>query len=231
MSNPFEHIPHIPLNDPYPNGIEPEKKELLQPRVDLFNEIKRRVRDGERVYVGITTGERKGSIAYICSIEGWEQMWERDAYIRGSWGYHKRARVENAQVYSKIGWEGRRNRIECPHTHQIVYFPDYKGPTVWEKFDKKAAAAKWLKEHPPVDRDGELIEVGDRVLYINARYGGAARLDRGTVKEVKVNVQKWAEDERPTFHVIIETDDGQKSDIKEAQYSVLVTNKADDRRE
>ena len=55
----------ISLKNPYPNGVPEKDNKLLQPFIDVLNEIIEKVNAGERVYLRITSGERKGSIAYI----------------------------------------------------------------------------------------------------------------------------------------------------------------------
>jgi hypothetical protein len=50
-------------------------------------------------------------------------------------------------------------------------------------FDAKAAKAEILKNPDQKDINGKVLGVGDRVLYINARYGSRMILDQGTVKE------------------------------------------------
>ena len=61
----------IPLSDPKPNGVIAEEEAVFQPLIDAINEIMDRVEHGERVYLGITNGERKGSIGYVKSIDRW----------------------------------------------------------------------------------------------------------------------------------------------------------------
>ena len=120
-------------------------------------------------------------------------------------------------------WDKRRNRIKWHTYDHCEYLRDYDGPTVWKKFDKKAAAKKLLKENDILDREKQVLKVGDRVIYINARYGSGACLDRGTIEEIKFNVQKstYFNKEQYQVHVIIKNDNGQKSDIKNPQLSVI----------
>lgn len=219
----FEGIKQIPLKNPHINGVDPGDEHLLQPHMDTLKEILAKLAAGERVYLGITSGERKGSIAFIQSQDADYDYKEREPTIRhttGSW--ENKVRISGDSLYIILGWEKRRNKIKWS-TYQdgTVYLPDYEGPTLWEKFDKKAAAAKALKEHEVEDSEGNLLAVGDRVIYINARYGSGARLERGVINEIKMKVEVHGENQYVTAHVIINNDEGQRSDIQKPWLSVI----------
>jgi len=172
---------------------------------------------GDRVYIGFVTGERVGSIAYIldCDLSRIVPKLYRN-YYDNKWGC-------NAGFSATVGWEKRRNKInEYIGGTEVVYLPDYQGPTVWEKFDKKAAAAEALARTPMKDREGNEIKEGDRVLYINARYGSGAQLDRGKIISIKATVQKHRDLTVTTFNVEIESDGGEKSVITKPSQSVLL---------
>jgi hypothetical protein len=212
----------VPLKNPYPNGVVSDQEHLLEPYINLLKEIRNKINAGERVYIKITSGERKGSIAYIVKFDDHYQNIEPGYYRHADWK-KVMSRVSNDSIYVILGWDKRRNRIKWSTHDSCVYLPDYKGPTVWKKFDKKAAEKKMLKENPVLDRDGNQLSVGDRVLYINARYGSGASLDRGTIEKIKYSVQKttYNDSEYSTPHVIIKNDNGEESDIKAPELSIL----------
>lgn len=227
MSNPFEDLQtkQIPLRDKYINGVDPEEQELLLPHIETLKEILRKVKNGERVYLGITTGERKGSIAYIHSLDP-DYLWrdqDREPKVRHSnvWGSNT-VRVDNNSLYVILRWDKRRNKIKwSTGGGDTVYLPDYEGPTVWQKVDKKKLAKETLKKRKVKDREGNVLEVGDRVVYINARYGSGARLDRGTISDIKMHVDVQGENKYVTTHVIIDNDDGNQSDIRNPDLAIL----------
>lgn len=221
MKDVFPGIKQIPLKNPHINGVHPDDKDLLRPHIELMTGILDKIDAGERVYLGITSGERKGSIAYIhFVIDHYRNGKPGIRYSGGSWD--NKVRIKNDTIYCVLGWDKRRNKIQwSSYQDGTVYLPDYTGPTVWKKYDKKKEAEKYLKEHLILDREDNVLIVGDRVFYINARYGGGASLDRGTITEIKVTMQVHGEQKWPTTHVIIKNDDDSMSDIREHGQSVL----------
>lgn len=226
----FEGLTQLSLSNPYPNGVDSEDKagvKKLKAYAKTITEIRKKLDRAQRVYLGIVSGERKGSIAYIQGTD--TDYRQEEVEVRNSRDYYGFPREEryitrvyNDSIYCILGWDGRRNRVKWATYSGTVYLPNYTGPTIFEKFDKKAAAAKELEQQTVIDRDGNELAVGDRVVYINARYGCGASLDRGTVTEIKANVKFIHGDVKgSTIHVMIDNDDGQKSDIREPQLSVL----------
>ena len=220
----MSEVETIPLTNPYPNGVVEEQKHLLEPFVSTLKEIRNKITSGERVYIQITSGERKGSIAYIKKLDPDYQNIEarlsyRSRNFRGSYLYH----VENYWLCVILGWDKRRNQIKWSTNDHCEYLRNYKGPTVWKKFDKKAVEKKLLKETVILDRENNELKVGDRVLYINARYGSAATLDRGTIEDIKISATKttYSDKEYHTIHVKIKNNNGSESDIKTPHSSIL----------
>lgn len=216
----------VSLKNPYPNGVPEKDHDLLQPFIDVLNEIIDKVNAGERVYLEITSGERKGSIAYIKEFDSdYDQKEPVISYSR--YFRDHTARISSPSLMVILGWDKRRNKIKWSTSRSTNYLRGYKGETVWEKFDKKKAEAKLLEENDIVDREGNVLKEGDRVVYINARYGSGGSLDRGTIEQIKFNVQKYEynDAESQTVHVIIRNDNGQKSDIKRPELSILKLDK------
>ena len=212
----------ISLKNPYPNGVDVGKEHLLEPFLCILREIRSKILSGERVYIRITAGERKGSIAYIEKLDP-DHNNDAPTITHNRYFREPNSRINNSSLNVILRWDKRRNRIKWSTYNNCEYLRDYTGPTVWEKFDKKAAEKKLMEETDISDRDGTILKKGDRVLYINARYGCGASLDRGTIEEIKFNVQKteYQDREYTSVHVIIKNDDGSKSDIKSPQLSIL----------
>lgn len=212
-------IAHIPLRDPYPNGATDKK--YFDQIIWAYESIKSILDAGKKVYVGYTTGERAGSIAYIKEVLSDSDKIVPEVYFsHNTWKKGHDWRCWSG-FQAVLGWDGRRNAVKCFINHDIVYFPDYEGPTVWEKFDKKAAEKSAAEAAIVLDRDGNILEIGDRVLYINARYGGAACLDRGTISDIKVKVNKCRNDIHSELNVIIDNDNNEQSKITGPNLSVL----------
>lgn len=220
----FKNIPHIPLKSPHPEGTEDEHgyAQIIQ----VFKEIRNKIKDGDRVYIGYPDGERAGSIGYIkkleCDVEKIVPSVNYSAigyrmYDGGGWrcypGFH-----------AVLAWDKRPNKLKCYIGHDMVYFPDYGGPTLWEKFDKKAAEKKATEAVVVKDREGNVLEVGDPVIYINSRYGSGARLERGIVSDIKVKVRVQRRGDYSELQVIVQNTKGvEESKIRNPEYYILRT--------
>lgn len=224
INDVFPNIKCVSLCNPAPNGVSIEREDVFTPLINTLNEIHDRIERGEKVYFGITDGERKGSIAYVHSFDAKYQ--KRRPFIRYDqdwWGREPKtiSRAMYDFVSVVLAWDKRRNRIKWATYKDTVYLPDYDGSTVWQKFDKNAAGQAIIEKYPAKDRDGNVLTAGDRVVYINTRYGGGAILDRGTSKEIKVSVTSRGKQWLHTTHVLIDNDRGEQSDIRQSQDSVL----------
>lgn len=162
------------------------------PNLDMeetLGKIVERVKNGEKVYIKFADDhdKRPGAIGLIHNITG-------DEFTSRHWQKHYNEKEtiyeDNASwLVFNLKWDDRKNKAKVDvqrHIHNdtdIVYLPDYEGPTVWSMFDAKAYA----EEHAikPRDRMGKELSVNDTVVYINARYGSGACLDFGVVREIK----------------------------------------------
>lgn len=155
-----------------------------------------------------TGGDRKGSIAKLSPEPGapneapvighrYSGVWNGRAFT-----------IRNDYLYTICSWAGRKNKVKVsfPH-HEAELLLGYKGPTVWEKFDAKTAKEEALKNPDQRDIDGQVLGVGDQVLYINARYGARMVLTHGTIKEFKA----VADSKGVTITTIVENKDGELS--------------------
>lgn len=139
------------------------------------------------LYVKFIKGDRAGSIAKVqCDSPG---MNEKSSIERRlSWSSREDLwEVKNPYFSLRAKWDKRKNNCHLllPND-EVVFLPNYNGPTVYEMFDKKAAKEEALKNPNQHDIDGKLLSIGDEVLYINARYGSRFELCHGTIQEFKV---------------------------------------------
>ena len=176
----------VNVKSPYNNGFENENDPTALAYIETMKEVREALKEG-RLFARFISGDRKGSVCKL--VPKYDKEYET---------YIKRLRLnfnginytlENCYLFCLGKWTGRSNKpqITLPNK-DIEVIIDYDGPTVWKVFDKKAAKEEILKTPNQRDMDGNLLEVGDKVLYINARYGSGMRLDRGVVKEFKVSV-------------------------------------------
>ncbi len=148
-------------NSPQVQKYEYEKDmEALRATQDLGNDI----------YLLFLNGDRKGSIARF--------IHEGHTAFQGKTKYASSA----SHLYGHCVWDDRKNKIQwgltSPYT---VWLPDHVGPTVWAKFDAKAAKADLLNNVAEQDIDGKRLAIGDEVIYVNSRYGSGTELCHGTI--------------------------------------------------
>lgn len=184
----------VKLGEPYSNDPQSVKEQWKLARKNL----RENQEAGIPVYLLFVGGDRKGSIARFVS--------EADPEFQGK----KRYAPRFAYDYGQCVWDDRKNKIQWTLSGSYaVWLPDYSGPTVWEKFDVKAAKAKLLDNIKEEDIDGKRLFVGDKVLYINARYGGGAQLCHGTIDRFEAKA-----DSRSHTVFTIVTEDGKDVESK-----------------
>ena len=165
------------------------------PNLDLENlyiELKEKVEKGEKVYVRFcdTDKKRPGAIAFIKRFEG--EPFDPNPADKGT--YYQYRNGKESRYTIKLGWEDRKNTAQVQlnswkaRAGDLVYLPDYKGPTKWSELD----IDKLINEKGKIikDRLGNELSKGDVVVYINARYGDGATLDFGTIKEIKQKAKR-----------------------------------------
>lgn len=181
------------LKDPYPNGsvaVEPDGKAY----VDALLEMEAMHLRGEPVYVKYLIGDRKGSIARFVpnympgdalpnhrkceSIYGAKINAHARVYHQGNQVHGHRYQ---GGAHGVCHWDDRRNKVKAFIPHGFAWMKDYQGPTVWEKFDAKAAKADLLNNVMEQDIDGKKLAVGDEVIYVNSRYGSGTELCHGVI--------------------------------------------------
>jgi uncharacterized Zn ribbon protein len=160
------------------------------------------------LYCRFFDGDRKGSIARLSVEPGVRNEAPVIGHRYGGAWQGKAFAIHNHHFYTVCSWTGRKNKVKVSFpNHEAELLLNYEGPTVWEKFDAKAAKEEALKNPDQRDIDGNVLNVGDRVLYINARYGARMVLTHGTIKEFKA----VADSKGVTITTIVEDEDGELS--------------------
>lgn len=159
------------------------------------------------LFIKFIAGDRKGSIARL-EIDVSDPINSKNAEISECshrWDHVSKYEIANAFIFGTAKWDKRKNscKVDFP-CKDIVFLPNYEGPTVYEMFDKKAAKEALLSNPNQHDIDGKPLAVGDKVLYINARYGSRFVMCHGTIKEFKATVDSNSH----RFTTIIQNDDG-----------------------
>jgi uncharacterized Zn ribbon protein len=160
-------------------------------------------------YARFIDGDRKGSICRLVLDNG---IGERPSIERSwrSWDRDITHEIKGTHIGCRAEWDGRRNktRFSIPHYEAEVLL-DYEGPTVWEKFDAKTAKEELLKNPNQKDINGNVLAIGDKVLYINARYGSRMVLEEGSIAEFAASVNSKGH----TIATIIESQNGEMSSL------------------
>lgn len=214
MTFPDEYV--LPSSYPICNGfLEKDNPEAVA-FVEAYNAIRQRISDGS-MYIKFIAGDRKGSIARIrFNLETYVANAFEDAKIEYSYrvwvggrdqsGY----RIDRDHFYCIAYWDKRKNKVKISLPNkEVVFLPNYTGPTIYQMFDHKAAKQAALEAPEQLDIDGRLLAVGDKVLYINARYGSAFVLSHGVVKEFQAVVDS----KKKEIWTIVENAEGVESKI------------------
>jgi hypothetical protein len=207
----------IILDHPYSNGsvgnVIPEDAQAM---LDVFREMRYLHERGEPIYIEFLSGDREGSIARL-EVGTREDRYTRkkepniDAEARlGRIGWNNEyGHRYDMHAMGTFRWDKRPNKVQAfvgPYGHH-AYLRGYEGPTVWKKFDAKAAKAKLLESPDQRDVDGDVLNVGDHVIFINLRYGSGAKLERGTIKRFEATADSRGHE----IFTIIESESGEES--------------------
>jgi hypothetical protein len=210
------------LKAPYYNGFADDK----DPKVLEYLEQQHTIIDkflAGTLYIKFVDGDRKGAIAKVIPNRKTfgDNAAEKATVIRryNSWNRNEPYFIENNRFYGIATWADikRKNQVQVNlPDRDVVFLPNYTGPTVWALFDHKAAKAEVLKKPDQYDIDGNLLSLGDKVLYINARYGSGMELCHGKIKEFKVSVDS----RRTEIWTIVENEEGVESKINNSSYMI-----------
>lgn len=198
---------------PFLNGFENENDPVALRYLEQLKEVHNALHAGT-LYIRYVKGDRAGSIAHVKPDPAYSKANDREPAIRFNRSFSNKSdfRFENDRFYVIATWDGRRNQVKesLPfYNQEIEILLDYDGPTVWQKFDAKAAKEEVLKNPDQKDIDGNVLNIGDRVFYINARYGSGFGLERGTIKEFKAVVDSKS----TTISTIVVNDQGVESKL------------------
>lgn len=184
-------------------SFENENDPKVQEYVSRIKMMQEKAKAGN-LYIKFIDGDRKGSIARVIPSKKYEQelpcvkIDERHDREWGTRDWKTTYRIEGDHFCVTAKWDKRQNSPELTlPDRDIVFLPNYTGPTVWELFDSKAAKAKALKNPKRKDIDGKMLNVGDKVLYVN---GSGVTLCHGTIKEFKAT----ADSKRTHISIVIE---------------------------
>lgn len=204
----------IKLRNLFTNGFDPNK-DLKEAEAILieFQAVYDAI-DAKTACIRYIDGDRKGSIARVSFSDKYRPQARPEITYNpysGSWNKSLTKMIAGDHFYCTATWDGRRNKVQASFPNrEIEVLLNYDGPTVWALFDAKAAKAEVLKNPDQKDINGEVLAVGDEVLYINARYGSRMTLEKGTVLEFAVT----ANSKSHTVATIIGSKTGEQSSLQ-----------------
>ena len=191
-----------PVNHYFDDPADPEAVAYIAARNELYD----RMMNGT-LFVKFISGDRKGSIARMKPDPRYADHPQPRASIKDAhryWNDPQRYQVDWAWFSGICKWDKRKNscQLTMPDA-DAVFLPNYDGPTIYEMFDRKAAKTELLKNPDQTDIDGNVLAIGDKVLYINARYYAGMELCHGTIQEFKVT----ADSKGHSFTTVVKNDE------------------------
>jgi uncharacterized Zn ribbon protein len=203
----------LKLDAGYRNGFSDANDLIAIAHLEKLNKVYQALLDG-RLYVKYLEGDRAGSIGKVSHNPRYNEPKAPSIYQKSYDYYTKQVKYDfkNYRFYVEVTWKGRRNKIQDA-------FPDFYVDTefligddietVWNVFDSKAAKKALLENPNQKDIDGNVLTVGDKVMYINLAYGSRAVLMRGTITEFKASVDSKSH----KITTVIMSDCGVKSEL------------------
>lgn len=178
--------------------LDSETKVLESIHQELLDDYDK---NGGFIYVKIPKGQKAGSIAKLVSKEPPSFKKHRQSYS------HRDPDGPKYNVWIKysgnLRWTGRSNKPKGNIAYDCNWLKDYDGPTVWKSESADDVRARVL-ETPLKSVTGEHIKVGDKVLYINARYGSGMRLSFGKI--TKIDAEYHSYDNTASPYVVVTND-------------------------
>jgi uncharacterized Zn ribbon protein len=200
----------ISLKNPYINGYADKDDPVAKQYLEDCQQVYELFKNGN-LYVRFRDGDRKGSIAIIKPDP--QYTTKPPQIIHKSLFWNNNGFDVTCMLFGICHWNDRKNKVKTNiPNHDIEVLLDYDGPTVWEKFDTKVAKIKALASTVQYDIDGNQLQIGDKVLYMNLRYGAGGTLQHGTIKEFKAMVDS----KNTTITVIVKNDDA--DEVSEIRY-------------
>ncbi|UZV41191.1 hypothetical protein vBVpaMR16F_125 [Vibrio phage vB_VpaM_R16F] len=167
-------------------------------------------------HVRVNGGDYDGSIAKFTL----DDDIDRDLYTRNWYSSDKSFMVEYA-YHGRLSWVGKRNNPKFTLMNSTCdVLLDYEGEEILKRFDLKKEGKKLL-EQDVEDIYGNKLTKGDKVLYMNLRYGSGGMLCHGTVKSFKAHARDGY------VSVIIENDNcsGEESECRQPYNQVYKKDK------
>lgn len=142
-------------------------------------------------HVRVNGGDYDGSIARFTVDKEEKYQSIDDKLYRRIYNSSKEERYNVKYSWrGKLSWKGKRNNTQFSIKNSTCdVLLNYEGEEVLKRFDLKKEAKKLLENTKVEDIDGNVLQVGDKVVYMNLRYGCGGKLCHGEVKEFKAHAR------------------------------------------
>jgi hypothetical protein len=204
----------ISLKNPYPNGFEDKEDPSVLSYIDNLLRVRKAIEEGN-AYIRYIDGDRKGSVAKLKFDSDYTNSYLPEvSAFRYTYNLNAKFKVDNDRFYCVATWKGRSNKVKVslpgPQI-EVIIGDDVE--TVYKMFDHKAAKEEILKSPNQKDIDGNILSVGDNVMFINISYGSRMYLQRGVITGFKV----VANSKSSKITTVIENEQGIKSELNYPQ--------------
>ncbi len=199
--------------------------EEIQVVKDLIDSLLLELKTNGFIYVKITKGQKKDSIAKF--------IFDKEPYLDIKIRYESTTRYRagrvrngvttiqeigdtaNVTLHNRTGylkWDNRTNKPKADITdNDVVWLKGYYGDTLWNVKSSEDRKNEELQK-PVLDIDNNILNVGDVVVYINARYGSGMKLCTGIIDRLEAEYHK--NDDTVSIYTIVKNiDNGEESKI------------------
>lgn len=177
--------------------------------VIVLKRIEKTLKDKGYCYIEIIRGDYEGSIAKFTPDTNYKEQ----NVVSGRYTREGKA-IINYHWRGRLSWERKRNSPSFDlHYGTCTIIEDYDGPTVFVRKDFKAIKEDLLKTKVK-DIDGNILNIGDEVLYMNLRYGAGGKLSKGIISKFKPNARQ------NYVSVIISNFEEEESELNYPMYQV-----------
>lgn len=177
----------------------------------VLEKISTTLKDRGYCYVEVIGGDYNGSVAKFTP-----DILEKDKEVVTGRYTHGGKVIINYWWGGRLSWDGKKNNPSFTLiSGSCLFIENYDGPTVFVRKDFKSIKEDLLKTEVE-DIDGNILNVGDEVLYMNLRYGNGGKLSKGVILEFKPHARK------NYVSVIVSNsqEDGEKSELSYPSYQI-----------
>lgn len=170
----------------------------------VLRDINEKLKKDGNLFIKVLEGDYKGSIAMFKPLEG---SVKDDVVIRNYGGDFN----ISCSWSGRLSWKGKKNNPQFIIAHRsCLILEDYRGETLLKRFNLKEESKKLLQGSVE-DIDGNTLAKGDKVLYMNLRYGSGGSLCHGTVSDFKAHA-------RQGYLSVLVSNDLDKEEVSDLNY-------------